>query len=246
MENAFELLHREWHRLGRSGSAARRLADVCEATGASTLADVERFVRAASPESADRVLVLLAARSVDGDALAARVLLQILLPGTRNLARRWWALGDEDERAAAAVAAVYQRIRCYPLERRPGRIAANVLMDAAYDLRRSVPSIALSYSAEIELVYDHGRGDNREQPHPAVELAELLTDALHDGLLTPEEAQLIARSRIGGQTIADLAVQRRQGTRTLWHRRRRAELRLVAAQAVPLANQGRDQAATRW
>jgi hypothetical protein len=71
-----------------------------------------------------------------------------------------------------------------------------------------------------------------------VELAELLTDALHDGLLTPEEAQLIARSRIGGQTIADLAVQRRQGTRTLWHRRRRAELRLAAAQAVPLAESG--------
>ena len=69
------------------------------------------------------------------------MLLQLLLPGTRSLARRWWALGDPDERAAAAVTAVYHRIRHYPIERRPGRVAANILLDAAHELRRAVPKV---------------------------------------------------------------------------------------------------------
>ena len=67
------------------------------------------------------MLLALVSRAIDGDGLAARVLLQLLLPDTRALARRWWALGDPDERAAAAVTAVYHRIRHYPLARRPGR-----------------------------------------------------------------------------------------------------------------------------
>lgn len=97
------------------------------AAEASSLADLHDFVKRAEPVAADRVLIELA-RAADADDLAARVLLQLLLPGTRRLASRWWALGDPEERAAAAVSAVYGRIRCYPFERRPQRIAANVLL----------------------------------------------------------------------------------------------------------------------
>ena len=95
--NVFTDLDREWRRLAGSRAAARQLADVCRVAGsAHTLADVEQYVRRAGPAEADRVLLALVARAVDGDGLAARVLLQLLLPGTRNLARRWWALGDHD------------------------------------------------------------------------------------------------------------------------------------------------------
>src|SRR5512139_494607 len=101
MGNVFDLLDREWRRLSVDRPARRRLRAVCQAAGgAASLGDVERFVRAAHPADADRVLLALVRRAVDGDALAARVLLQLLLPGTRALARRWWALGDADERAA--------------------------------------------------------------------------------------------------------------------------------------------------
>jgi hypothetical protein len=149
MANVFELLDREWERLAVNRQAARQLPEVCRlATGAACLGDVEGFVRRADPASADRVLVALVRRAVDEDALAARALLQLLLPGIRQLARRWWAVGDEDERAAAAVAAVYHRIRSYPLARRPARVAANVLMDAAHELRRMVPAAVTTPCAD--------------------------------------------------------------------------------------------------
>jgi hypothetical protein len=222
--SVFEILEREWVRLRHGKGAARRLGEVCAmAGGATTLGEVEAFVRTASPEDADGVLLALVRRAVTGDELAARVLLQLLLPGTRNLARRWWALGDHEERAAAAVTAVWQRICRYPVARRPGRVAANILMDAARELRRAVPRV-------VTLLEEPTR--TAEEPaaeHAAIELAEVLMDAVDDGVLDRDDAMLIARSRIAGHRVADIAAHRELGSRTLWDRRQRAERALVLA-----------------
>jgi len=231
MSSVFDLLDLEWQRLRDDRSAARRLRPVCELAGARTLAELEAHVRRADPAAADRILLALVTRTIDhDDALAARVLLQLLLPGTRNLARRWWSLGDHDERAAAAVAAVYGRIRRYPLARRPGRVAANVLLDAARDLRRSVPP-ATTHPAEDPgvLVVDRDADPADSADHgPAGELVEVLTDAVAAGVLDPRDARLIAQTRIAGARVADLATHARLGSRTLWDRRQRAERQLVA------------------
>jgi hypothetical protein len=222
--NVFELLEREWVRLRRSRMAAQRLGDVCAvAGGAGSLAEVEAYVRAAGPEDADAVLLALVRRAVTGDELAARVLLQLLLPGTRNLARRWWAVGDHEERAAVAVAAVWQRICRYPVARRPGRVAANILMDAARELRRAVSP------AVVTLAADPVAPEVPVAVHAAVELAEVLLDAVDDGVLDRDDAMLIARSRIAGHRVADIAAHHRQGARTLWDRRHRAERALATA-----------------
>lgn len=236
MGKVFDLLDDEWRRLRHDRGAARRLRPVCDAAGgALSLGDIERFVRGAHPEDADRVLLALVARAIERDELAARVLLQLLLPGTRTLARRWWALGDADERAAAAVTAVYHRICHYPLARRPGRVAANILLDAAQELRRAVPRLVAVPSADPA---DHtarrpaadSSCDSGE--HPAVELSELLHDAVADGIVDRGDAELIARSRIAGHRMADIAQHRGLRPRTLWDRRQRAELALVAALAT--------------
>jgi hypothetical protein len=239
MTCVFDLLDREWARLAHDRGAARRLAGVRAVAGAvRDLAGLERYVRTAGPAEADAVLLALVTRTIDdGDELAARVLLQLLLPGTRNLARRWWALGDRDERAAAAVAAVYRRIRTYPLARRPGRIAANVLLDAARDLRRAVPAEV----AGLDDVRDTGDrigvgagvGTGAAPDHAALELAGVLADAVDEGVLDLRDARLIAQSRIGGRRVADLAAQHRMGSRTLWDRRQRAERRLAAWTPAP-------------
>jgi hypothetical protein len=233
MRSVFDLLDDEWRRLSTDRGAPRRLRDVCDAAGgAMSLGDVERFVRAAHPADADRVLLALVRRAVAGDALAARVLLQLLLPGTRALARRWWALGDPDERAAAAVTAVYHRIRHYPIERRPGRVAANVLLDAAHELRRAVPKLLATPSADPAAqaaVPDRAWTMHRSVEHPAVELTEVLADAVAAGIVERDDAELIARSRIGGQRVADIAQHRGLRPRTLWDRRQRAEDALVSA-----------------
>jgi hypothetical protein len=235
MPSVFDTLDREWRQLASGRRAARRLADVLAVAGLDpldSLADLERHVRSASPEDADQVLLALVTRAArQDDALAARVLLQLLLPGTRNLARRWWALGDHDERAAAAVAAVYRRIRTYPVERRPGRVAANILLDAARELRRAVPRLVATPTAEPIAPAAHaasaGTADNA-----AVELAEVLADAVAAGVIEHRDAQLIAQSRIAGRRIADIAVDHRLGTRALWDRRQRAERRLAAVGAT--------------
>ncbi|HEV7762549.1 MAG TPA: hypothetical protein VGO78_26250 [Acidimicrobiales bacterium] len=243
--NVFDLLEREWVRLRNDRPAARRLADVrALAGGAASLADVEAYVRGAGPEDADAVLLALVRRAVTGDDLAARVLLQLLLPGTRNLARRWWALGDHEERAAAAVTAVYHRIKGYPVARRPGRIAANVLMDAARELRRAVPRVTVTLTADPAAADGpdgrgpsayRGRDDAGPASHAAMELAEVLRDAVDDGVLERGDAELIARSRIAGHRVADIARHHHLGSRTLWDRRHRAERTLVAAHTAGTA-----------
>ena len=236
MANLFNLLDDEWRRLSHDRVAARRLRPVCEvAGGAPSLGAVERYVRSARPEDADVVLLALVARAVERDDLAARVLLQLLLPGTRALARRWWALGDPDERAAAAVTAVYHRIRNYPLARRPGRGAANILMDAAHELRRAVPRLITVPSHDpVATAPRHVRAAHHHRPeaHPAVQLSEVLHDAVADGVVEQGDAELIARSRIAGHRMADIAQHRGLRPRTVWDRRQRAELALVAARAA--------------
>jgi hypothetical protein len=223
----FDLLDGEWRKLAGDTTTARRLRDVCRtAGGARTLADVEGYVRRAGPEAADRVLLALTARAVAGDELAARVLLQLLLPGTRNLARRWWALGDPDERAAAAVTAVYHRIRHYPLERRPGKVAANVLMDAARELRRAAARIDRCVPHDDQRRADTADEQSRDA---AAELADALLDAVDDGTITRADAELIARSRIAGTRIATIAADHGMSSRTLWARRQRAERALAQA-----------------
>jgi hypothetical protein len=233
MGNVFDLLDGEWRRLSRDRATARRLPDICEAAGGGrTLGDVERFVRAAAPSDADRVLLALVRRAVDRDALAARVLLQLLLPGTRRLARRWWALGEDDERAAAAVTAVYHRIRHYPVARRPGRVAANILMDAAHELRRAVPRVVAVPHADparqAPSARDLAASVHSASEHPAVELGALLRDAVSAGIVDRDDAELIARSRIAGHRVADIAHHQGLRPRTLWDRRQRAELALTA------------------
>lgn len=236
MGNVFDLLDSEWLRLSCDRGATRRLRPVCDvAGGAASLGDVERYVRSARSPEADRVLLALVARAIEQDGLAARVLLQLLLPGTRSLARRWWALGEADERAAAAVTAVYHRICHYPLARRPGKVAANILMDAAQELRRSVPRLVAVPSPDPA---SHPGADTRragswQSPgdHPAIELTEVLHDAVADGVVERGDAELIARSRIAGHRMADIAQHRGLRPRTVWDRRQRAEHALVAALA---------------
>jgi len=108
-------------------------------------------------------------------------------------------------------------------------VAANILLDAATELRRGVPRVAEVPTADP---HDHKRptahDDAATGAHAAVELAELLADAVADGTLAAADAQLIARSRIAGDRIGDIARHRGLQPRTLWDRRQRAERTLAS------------------
>jgi hypothetical protein len=155
------------------------------------------------------------------------VLLQLLLPGVRRLARRWWTLGDRDERAAAVVAALWTRVRAYPIDRRPAKVAANILLDAEKELRRAAQRNRLLADALPD-----------ELPAPAhretaaVELIQLLSQSVDEGVVSQADAQMIAAFRIGGTSLRELAVRHGASYRTVKRRRARAERALIGAAAA--------------
>ena len=225
MPTVIDQLEREWERLALDRRAARRLREACaEAGGATSLRELEQYVRQASPAAADRVLIALVGIASTGGRLEARVLLQLLLPGVRRLARRWWALGDRDERDSSAVAAVWHRICSYRLDRRPSKVAANILMDAEKELRRAAAAHGRP-AAELPLDYPAPS----PQQSAAVELVDVLGSAVGDGVLTASDAQLIAVSRIAGVPLTDVADVRGTPARTLQRRRQDAERALVTS-----------------
>lgn len=233
METLFTQLDREWAVLSRRRSTQLELIRACEAAGVASPVDLVPAVRRADAATADAVLQCLAADACAGSAIAARALLQLLLPGTCRLASRWWALGAAEERSAAAVAAVYDRIRRYPIERRPSRIAANVLLDANQDLARSARRCTADRQQTMPM--EPGRLVNRRAPEEmsaADELRDLIDDAVAGGRVPANWAALIVATHIEGDDLPSIA--RRTGTpvRTLQWRRRTAEAALVAEAAA--------------
>jgi len=228
MSTVIEQLEREWRQLAIDQEAAGRLRAVCDAAGgAADLDHLERYVRQASPAEADQILVALVGPASGGGQLEARVLLQLLLPGVRRLARQWWVLGDRDERDAAAVAAVWHRICTYRLDRRPIKVAANILMDAAKELRRA----ATTEGGPTEELSVASLTADSQRP-AADELVQLLDDAVQVGVLALADAQLVAAYRIMGKRLADIAADRGTSVRTVTRRRRAAERALVSTVAA--------------
>lgn len=233
METVFTLLDQEWAAITRHRSAAVELAAACDLAAVASPTGLVGAVRQAAPEQADAVLACLAQRSHDGSEIAARALLQLLLPGTCRLAARWWALGTAEERAASAIAAVYDRIRRYPIDRRPSRIAANILLDANQDLARIARRFSADrqHTASLDLDGLGGRHAVTD-PTPAEELRDVIDDAVAAGQVPAKWAALIVATHIEGDDLPSIA--RRTGTpvRTLQWRRRAAEAALVAGAAA--------------
>ncbi len=182
--------------------------------------------RRGHPASSDRVLAALAALAPTDD-LAARALLQALLPGLKALTHSFGWRGDHEETAAAVVAGCWERIRTYPIDRRPRRIAANILLDTRQRvIRQRNRSICESDKTNPdELASDGGT------VHPGVELMGHVGDALRRRFLEPEEAKLILLTRLADVPLTRLAVGSGRTAETLRRRRRAAEVRLRMAVA---------------
>jgi hypothetical protein len=233
MDSVFTQLDREWIALIHRPSTAKELADACALAGAASPERLVPNVRRANPEDADDVMAHLARQAHDGSDIAARALLQLLLPGTCRLAARWWALGSSEERAAAAVAAVYARIRRYPLARRPRKIAANILLDANQDLARLARRAVTDRQSVAPLEPRLLRGRLEEpEPTPGEELRDVIDDAVAAGRVPSQWAALIVATHIEGDDLPSIA--RRTGTpvRTLQWRRRAAVGALIAGEAA--------------
>jgi DNA-directed RNA polymerase specialized sigma24 family protein len=196
-------LEREWEALARGQElraclARWQLAEP-DLVGLASPPALLRFLHRAG-ENLDRKDAVLAAllRRARVEPLAARFLLQALLPGLKTLAgglvRAGWT---RDEAWEQLLAAAWERIRVYPLERRPKRIAANLLRDSRKTLsterkreRRHGDAAGLSPDAEPLAAVGL---------EPTVRAVEApLYRAVAAGALSAEEAELVLVTRVEG------------------------------------------------
>jgi DNA-binding CsgD family transcriptional regulator len=176
--------------------------------------------------------LLLAARS---DDLAARVVLQRLLPGIVARARVWARRAPGNAEALDELLAVaWSVIRTYPLERRPTHLAANLLRDAEYHAFIR----ATRRTAVLEPTPPHLLDLPVEVPDridPLAELAELVAAAHRSRALTDRDLRLV-RLLVRGTSVAAVAAELEVSVRTitnhrdaLVHRLRQTARELAAA-----------------
>lgn len=133
-------LHLEWGRLCTDPENVMTAGSWVQApafVGLGQMNSLDQIVcliqaRTADPAQRDAMLLVLLRRCQEGDRLAGRVVLQVMLPKVVNLAmgivRRPDISGDRDEAFSLAVAAMWQAIVTYPLRRRPTSVPANLAL----------------------------------------------------------------------------------------------------------------------
>ena len=225
MAQILHSLNMEWSAIADSPAARRALIRWSTAHPVFASADDLDDVIALGyrPDDGPEIRRALAALAPSDD-IAARTLLQELLGGLCNLARR---VGRDSDAIDDIVSLAWERIRTYPVHR-PGSVSGNVLLDVrkrycrehdrANRSRLAVCCAESEPSAEDRVV---GRA-----------FVEELVAASEQSGVSSQVLGVIIRSRVGGESMADLAAEQQVPLKVLWHRRWRAEARL---RELPLA-----------
>lgn len=219
MAQILQSLNQEWPTIAGSPAARRALmrwsamhpvllpaSDLDEVIDLGYRPDIGPGVR--------RALAILA----PSDDLAARTLLQALLGGLVNLARR---IGRDDEAVDDIVSLAWERIRTYPA-RRPGSVSGNVLLDVRKRYGRE-HALARRCPTGLDHVPDEPSAEDRVLSSAFLEDLASLSE---ENGVSKEVLATIIRSRVGGESMADLASEQQVSRKVLWHRRWRAEARL--------------------
>jgi hypothetical protein len=231
MAGIVQSLNAEWAHVARSPLARRAL--MRWASTHPVLAEarsVDDFVDTRScPEWGAEAHRVLAAEA-PADIVAARTLLQALLGGIVCLCGR---VGRSDPDAIGElVALAWTRIRTYPTHRN-GAVAANVLMDVRKQFvqDRLVGGGAV---ATVELPLE------RADDVPPVEqvvcdrvMVDTLLSARDSETVNDSALETIIRTRVGGESLVDVAADMNLSPDAMWRRRSRAEQRL---RELPLAS----------
>lgn len=208
-------LNDEWDRLcadGRVAAVARWAAAHPALAGCRELGDVETTVTS-DRTGADAVLLALLRLAHDGDALAGRTVLQLMLGKAIRIAGGHAGRDSRECLEHAAVAALWTVIATYPTERRPTKVAANIAMDTLGAVSRELAHRRAETPTEPDtlaavLGRDPGADDTDDGD---VDLAELLAWAVDAGAITVSDAGLLldiyapAPGLAGGAAAAERA-----------------------------------------
>ena len=213
-------LQREWDRLAVSPSAIARARRWPIVLGRlETLDDILRrsgYGRTAVDDGGDALLRELV-RVARTDQLAARIVLQRLLPGISAMSRRrasgYGGVVDAMDEAIATACAV---IRTFPVERRSRFVAANMLREIEYRAFQIQRRRKCEFVPTPLTVFEHTPAVD-EPEWPAAELRELLDDARRAGF-DPADVEL-AEQFASGVTAEELAKERKVTPRTIRNHR---------------------------
>ncbi len=184
------------------------------------------------PSSLDEVLVAVGAgdRSASADArlrrlleiardddLAARVVVERLIPGLLTCARR----RREPEAFEELLGGLWIAIRTFNPERRPSCVAVSLLADAQYHAFRRRHRQRSNDERPTEI--DDRIVDDR-LPHPIDELTDLLTEARRSGM-DPADLELV-RMLVARPSTEDIAAELDVTSRTVRNRRDRVTRQL--------------------
>ena len=227
MAQILQALDREWSELATSPGAKRALIRWRVHEDLAEFYDLNEVLTARrDPVRSGPILKALALLSPI-DELAARTLLQALVPGLVVLATR---SGNDDDRAIdEMIALAWERIRTYPC-RRNGSVAGNILLDVR---KRYRSHRRIEAPDSLTLLGDPV--DEQTSPEDQVLgrlLIEQLAAAQQGGMMSGTVLATILRTRLGGEHLTDLAAEQDITPQLLCHRRWRAEVRL---RQLPLA-----------
>ena len=184
-------------------------------------------------EVADQRLAVLVGEARAGDTAAARVVLQRVLPGlvARAAARARRTRRPLGQLLHELVASAWLVIGEYPLERRPSKVAANVLLDAEYRLFGYVPIVERMTRpvAAVDIPPLVAGLDGTAPGAPANASAQVLS-MLALGVrrgLPDEDVRLLTDLVLLEKTADELAARAGVTASTIRRRRRRAAQRLA-------------------
>jgi len=217
--------------LDRTGTISRWVAAEPVFTGLRCLAQLPIWWRRGESDAVIGALVRLAAADGGDDLDAAAVLLHLLEPGARNLARR--LARHRDDGLGVVLGELACQIRIYPWRRRTRAFAAGLLLDTQHVLWRG------ELRPSREVLYDPLSPPVAcEQPisDDEPELIDILTWAAAGGLTTAQDVELLwSLFQAGPGTQVSFAANSGIHVKTLRRRRDRTITALQSAADTFLA-----------
>lgn len=238
MAGPLDWMDSDWERLRRSHASKAALARWSAETPLLTAGTLDELLARRLPHvpERDQVLAALASRAPDDD-IAASVLLHALRPGLGRLVQTLTKPGSCRPTVARELVAIcWERIRTYPIDRRPDRVAANILLDTRKRYLRAQAQGAatavdpLRLEGLLEVVPDHAEDVvAAAAATPTRDLTVLLQRTLARGLIDPDTARILYRLVAIGEPMAAVAADTGLSAGALRHRRLRALRSLRAA-----------------
>jgi len=226
-------LDAEWARLRTSRRSLRTVGAWADRRSAGLLADAVTGIR-------DLDDLLVAIRSGDEDALlaqlidlarteelAARIVVQRILPGLTAGSRRYRDYADDTDPVEVVVASAWIAIRQFDTARRRRHIAASLISDAVFQAFRR--PLRRRSATEVPRSPDHFTRDSCDTlaEHPFLELASVVREARLAGV--PDGDLQLIRDLAGAESPRMVASSRQVTARTIRNHRDRAVSRIRAA-----------------